>query len=330
MAVPDTIRDRDLDPLFDELSNWGRWGDDDQSGTLNFITEDTRRAASRLVRDGRVISISQPLSTESSADNQMPVVHTMHRLGGARSAATDAPAATEGEEAHIDWSAGPEVEWSADGFTVYNHGIGITHLDALCHMDYKGRLYNGYPADTITARGAQRDGIDVLRHGVVTRGVLLDFPRLLGMPWVEPGTPLHPSDLEGAEVAQGVHVGSGDALLIRTGRFARNRARGDADIARDGAAGLHASCLPWLRDREVALLGSECVSDVVPSGFTTMLQPIHTIGLVSMGLHLLDNADLDELAAACGAASRSEFLFVIAPLVLVGGTGSPVNPLAVL
>ena len=163
---------------------------------------------------------------------------------------------------------------------------------------------------------------------MVTRGVLLDPPRVQGRPWLEPGEALHPEDLERAEEAAGVRVGPGDVLLVRTGRWALRAANGPWN-PREKLAGLHASCLPWLRERDVAALGCDGVSDVVPSGIEGAPLPIHTVAIVALGLHLLDNLELEGLSAACAEEGRSEFLLMLAPLVIPGGTASPLNPIAV-
>jgi kynurenine formamidase len=215
----------------------------------------------------------------------------------------------------------------ADYFAMSPHGFSTSHLDALCHIFHEGTLYNGYPAETVTAHGATKLGIHQLRAGIVTRGVLLDIPALRGVDALAPGEPIFPDDLEAAEKQAGLEVQPGDALLVRTGRWAWRRAHGPWD-AGSLAAGLDASCLPWLRGRDVAALGSDGVSDVLPSRVNGVGMPIHTVAIVAMGVHLLDNLDLDALAAACAEESRWEFLFTVAPLVLRRGTASPVNPIA--
>jgi kynurenine formamidase len=253
------------------------------------------------VRTGRTVSCARPLDTVSSADNPAPVAH--HMTG----------TATEG--------------MGADYFAIASHGFATSHIDALCHIFHEGRLYNGYPAEAVTAHGATKLGIHRLHDGIVTRGVLLDLPALRGVDALEPGEPVFPEDLEAAEARAGLEVRPGDALLVRTGRW-RWRATHGAWDAGQLAAGLDASCLPWLSERDVAALGSDGVSDVLPSRVDGVGMPIHTVVIVAMGVHLLDNLDLDALATACADASRWEFLLTVAPLVLRRGTASPVNPIA--
>jgi kynurenine formamidase len=277
---PPTLTREEVEGFHRKLSNWGRFGDRDQLGTLNFVRPEHRVAAARLVRSGRNVSCSRPLPTESSPENPNPVVHLMSGT------------ATEG--------------WGGDYFAIAPHGFATSHIDALCHIFHEGKLYNGYPSERVTSH----------------------VPRARGVPFLEPGDAISPLDLERAEEDAGVRVASGDVLLVRTGRWACRSERGAWD-ARQTLAGLHASCLPWLHEREVASLGCDGVSDVIPSRVDGVPLPIHTIGIVAIGLHLLDNLDLEGLAEACAEEGRWEFLLTIAPLVLLRGTASPVNPIAV-
>jgi kynurenine formamidase len=297
----DALPAADVLAFHQTLSNWGRWGEDDQLGALNLITPEVTAAAAATVRRGRTVSCARPLDTVSSADNPAPVAH--HMTG----------TFTEG--------------MGADYVALAPHGFATSHIDALCHIFHQGRLYNGYPAETVTAHGATKLGIHQLRAGIVTRGVLLDIPALRGVDALEPGEPIFPEDLEAAEQEARVEVRAGDALLVRTGRWPWRRTHGPWD-AGSLAAGLDASCLPWLRARDVATLGSDGVSDVLPSRVDGVGMPIHTVVIVAMGVHLLDNLDLDALAVACTEEARWEFLFTVAPLVLRRGTASPVNPIA--
>ncbi|HTO52408.1 MAG TPA: cyclase family protein [Myxococcota bacterium] len=283
------------------LSNWGRFGERDQLGALNLITREKRVAAAKSVRTGRTVSCSRSLPTLPSIENPNPVQH--HMIG----------TCTEG--------------YGGDYFAIAPHGFATSHIDALCHIFHQGKLYNGYPIEKVTAHGALELGIHELRDGVVSRGVLLDVPAALGLPYLEPGTPIYPDQLEAAEKQGGVRVESGDILLVRTGRWALRKLREPWD-PRQQSAGLDASCLPWLHERGVASLGCDGVSDVVPSRIEGWNLPIHTIAIVTMGLHLLDNLELEPLAQACAEEKRWEFLLTLAPLVLFRGTASPLNPIA--
>lgn len=284
------------------LSNWGRWGPEDERGALNLITPEVTAAAAGTVRSGRTVSCARPINTRAALDNPRPATHVM--LG-----------------THAEGMG-------SDSLTVAPHGFATSHVDALCHVFHEGRLYNGYDTETVTTDGAARLGIHHLRSGIVTRGVLLDAASARGTDALEPGEPVYPEDLEAAEVAAGVKVRAGDALLVRTGRWRWRNEHGPWDAARL-LAGLHASCLPWLRERDVAVLGSDGVSDVLPSLVEGVPLPVHSVAIVAMGLHLMDNLDLESLAVACVEEHNAEFLLAVAPIVLEGGTASPVNPLAV-
>jgi kynurenine formamidase len=190
-------------------------------------------------------------------------------------------------------------------------------------------MYNGFPASMITAdRGATVGSIDQVKNGVVTRGVLLDITRVRGVDWLEGGDAVFPDDLEAAEEAQGVHVESGDALLLRLGWFKRRSQLGPVPPS-VGRPGLHAATLPWLRQRGVSLIAADASQDVAPSGYSRIPLPVHSVGIVAMGLWLIDAANCEELAAVCQRLDRWDFMFMMAPLRLNNTTGSPVNPLAV-
>ncbi len=307
MALPMTSAE--VRKLFDTLSNWGRWGKEDQRGALNFIDDRKRAAAARLVQSGETVALALPLATTPARDNPNPVTHLMVQTGA---------------DADRAW-----LPYSGDYFAIAPHGLANTHLDALCHIFWQGKMYNGFAAAEVGSQGALKCAIDVTRSGVVSRGLLLDIPRVKGVEWLELGERILPADLDAAERDHRVQVEQGDVLLIRTGRARRRKVKGAWDVWRQGMPGLDASCLPWLHERGVALLGSDGASDVMPSGYDDVRLPIHIGALVAMGIHLLDNADFDELGDACARLGRYQFLFMMAPLILERGTASPVNPLAV-
>jgi kynurenine formamidase len=291
--------------VFEQIKNWGRWGKEDERGALNYITAEKRAAAAQLARTGEIVSCSLPLGTKTTPDNPQPVQHMMLHVG-------------------------PPVA-SLDYFAIAPHGYAFTHLDALCHVFWEAKMYNGFSAREVGRFGARKCAIDVARDGVVTRGVMLDIPQVRKVDFLEPGEAIYPEELDAAERLHGVRVSEGDVLLIRTGRHQRRKTKGAWDARREGLAGLDASCLPWLHERRIALLGCDGVSDCSPSPYAPDYEmPIHVGALVMMGVHLLDNADLDALATACARHSRYEFLFALAPLILERGTASPVNPLAIL
>ena len=303
-----TMSDYELEALFERVCNWGRWGADDERGALNFIDDSRRAAAARTVQSGRTVSLSLPLDKAPAPDNFKPLVHLMHQTG---------------PDGKLD--AFPHC---ADFFAISPHGHVNTHLDALCHIFWRGKMYNGFDADAVTSHGANRCAIDLLRAGIVGRGVLLDIPKVRSVRWLEDDDGIVPADLDAAEKDHGVRVDEGDILLVRTGRALKRRVQGPWNV-RERCAGLEASCLGWLYQRRVAVLGGDGHNDLAPSPYKTSMAPIHVGAIAMMGVHLIDNADLEELAQTCQGAGRYHFMFMMSPLVLEGGTASPVNPIAI-
>jgi kynurenine formamidase len=296
--------------LFRSLSTWGRWGEDDERGALNRLQPEAVVAASRLVRDGTTVTLSLPINTKPTADNPQPALHYMTTL-------TEEGAGGSGD-----------LRFAKDFVGADYHHDGHTHVDALCHVIYDGSLYNGIPAESVTADGAAAGSIEVLANGLVARGVLFDIPRQRGVPWLEPGEHIYREDVETAEREQGVSVERGDILLIRTGHSRRLAEHAPWDPA-NAKAGLHPTVASFLAERRIAALGSDGNSDTAPSSTEGVGFPIHVLALNAMGVHLLDYLQFEDLVDACERAGRWEFLFVTAPLRIVGGTGSPVNPTAI-
>jgi kynurenine formamidase len=282
-----------------ELSNWGRWGKDDQIGTLNLITPAKRKQAAALVKEGVSVSMAGDLDTEKAVDNPNPFELKMLTIG-------------------------------TDQISSNYHGIAHTHLDSLAHINDNGVFFNGYrpDADTVMKQGHAKNSIHNVKNGIFTRGILIDIPRLKGVPYLEPGTPIYVEDLEAWEKKAGVKVSPGDALFVRTGVWARRKAlgpwqRGRADGGRD--AGLDPSVIPWLKKRDIAIMGSDHPQYVAPA---LLRGAVHDFALLYLGVHLFDNCDLEALADAAAERKRWEFLFTAAPLAIRGGTGSPINPIA--
>ena len=260
--IPPPLSKAQIDSFHKTLSNWGRFGERDQLGTLNLISASKRRAAAGLAQSGRTVSCARMLPTQPAEDNPRPVTHAMISTG----------------------SDGMGVDY----FAIAPHGMATSHIDALCHIFDQDKLYNGY---------------------------------------LEPGDPIFVADLERAEGAASLQVEPGDILLVRTGRWKLRDERGPWN-AGERIAGLDASCLPWLHERGVAALGCDGISDVLPSRIEGVPLPIHTVTIPVMGLHLIDNLDLEGLGDACAEENRWQFLLTITPLVLFRGTASPVNPIA--
>ncbi len=282
-----------------DLSNWGRWGKDDEIGALNLITAAKRKQAAGLVKEGFSVSMAGDVDTVKAVDNPNPYEIKMNTIG-------------------------------TDQIAVSYHGITHTHLDSLAHINDNGVFFNGYKPDgaaVMTQRHA-KNSIHNVKNGIFTRGILIDIPRLKGVPYLEPGTPIYASDLEAWEKKAGVKVGAGDALFVRTGVWARRKAqgpwlRGRAEGGR--SAGLDPSVIPWLKQRDIAILGSDHPQYVSPSN---LKGAVHDFALLYLGVHLFDNCDLEALADAAAARRRWEFLLTAAPLAIPGGTGSPINPIA--
>ncbi len=300
----------DVEQLMEDLSNWGRWGPDDELGAANLITPEKRLEAIGLVTEGITVSLEHPLLTEEAPDVPSPFQRSLLRL----------PPDPKAEP--------PFFAGVSDRYAVSYHGYSHSHIDSLCHMLYKGQMYNGRGRETVTEAGCSFGSIQNLQGGIVTRGVLFDIPRLKGVPYLEPGTPIYTEDLDAFEEMAGVTVRPGDAVFIRTGRWARRAELGPWQI-NESAAGLHASTMPWVKSRDVSFMGSDAALDVVPSQIDDVRLPVHLLTITAMGIDLFDNQDLEALAEMAAAQNRWEFLLVAGPLAVENGTGSPINALAI-
>ncbi|WP_051699401.1 cyclase family protein [Streptomyces sp. NRRL F-4474] len=309
--APRPIGAQDFRTLYERLRRAARSGPDGgRRGALRHLTPARVAAAAAGVRLGRTVSLAAPIETRPGPDNPEPA---KHRMTG--------PAPGE---------AGADgLHFALDRFAMNVHGDADSHLDALNHVLYDGELYDGVPAGDATAPEVRSLSVDLVGEGIVGRGVLLDVPRLRGVPWVEPGDHVTADDLTAAEAAQGVRVGPGDLLLVRVGHRRRRRELGAWDAARS-RAGLHPRALAFLAEREVAVLGGDGNNDTAPSAVAGVAFPVHVLAVQAMGVHLMDYLQLEDLAGACARAGRWSFLCVVAPLRLPGATGSPVNPIAVL
>jgi len=290
-----------VDRWMSELSNWGRWGKNDQRGTLNLMTPAVRRDALKIARDGVSVSLAHTIEKQQAADNPRPL----------------------GQEMTLD-----EAGHAMDLYTIWYHGSVITHIDSLCHYSFEGKIYNGFERAKIAqGPGCVQNGVENQKDGIITRGILVDMPLMKNVPYLEPGTAVTAADLEAWEKFASVKIRSGDALFLRTGRWAQRAQKGAWNVAAS-AAGFHASVLPWLKARDVALLGNDAVTDVQPSGVQGSPRPIHQVAIVAMGLPLIDVMDLEAVAKEAAARKRWEFLLTAAPVPVLGGTGFPLNPIA--
>ena len=304
---------RDVGAIFESVKTWGRWGPDDQRGMLNLITPERVARAGRLVVDGVAVSVGRDLGTVPQVDDPRPTQHMMLLAG-------DAPAD----------SGIPGFTESMDFLGISCHGMSVSHIDALCHIFVDGRMYNGFPASDVKSTGAVRNAIGVAGDGIVGRGVLLDLCRAAGREWFEPGEVIGPDLLDACCRGQRTEAEEGDILLVHTGRDARRRALGPWNLFDPGLAGLGPDCVPWLAERQVAVLGTDVIADPLPVRSASWPFPVHQCCIAGMGMHLMDNLDLSRLAEACAERSRWEFFMSVGPLRANKATGSPVNPLAVL
>lgn len=297
-----SFSDDELAQLFERCSNRGRWGNDDEKGTLNYITAEHRVRAAQLIKEGLSVSLGKDLRPQSSSGSAPRVVHYMLY-----------------EQI--------EAISALDFVGIAPHGFDVTHMDALGHVYWEGRAYNGRNStDICQPTGLSHASVWAMRDGIFTRGVLLDVADSRGVPWLESDAFVDPADLEAAERKQGIRVGEGDAVFVRIGLGAREAKQGPEDPTR--RAGLSAECLPWLHERKVAVYSGDCVERTpYPSAHVPL--PLHQIGLAAMGLVLVDCPEIEELTQLCTRLNRYDFALVVAPLRIINGTGSAVNPLAV-
>ncbi len=296
--------------LFRRLKSTAEWDTADRRGALNHITSAHRIAAAMEVRLGRSVSLARLIETEPAADDPTPARHDMTGADG-------------------DHHLARGLDFAMDRFGMNVHGNATSHIDALCHVIFDSKLYNDVPVGVITATGATSLSIEVIRDGIVGRGVLLDIPRLRGQPWLEPGDSVTIEDLRAAEAAQNLRVGQGDLLFVRVGHSRRQKELGAWDVAH-ARAGLHPTAIEFVAERRIAALGSDGNSDTAPSTVAGVDFPVHVLAVNALGIHLLDYLQFEDLAALCEEQDRWTFLGVIAPLRLPAATGSPINPIAIL
>jgi kynurenine formamidase len=309
-ARPAMASEVDFRRAMKELSNWGRWGADDELGAANLITPAKRKQAVALAREGVPVSLAHDIVQETAAD----APNILERVLG---------------------PVGPAGTADQYRYTGTYHGIVHSHLDAVdCHMMVDGKGYNGRAMEDITAAGGCPKGnINALKDGVVTRAVLFDATRLPGKAtaqgWIEPGTAIHREDLETLETLEHVKVSPGDVILLYTGRWKRRAALGPWP-RETGFAGYHADVAYFIKERGVSFIGGDGPNDVVPTGLpASVANPLHRLALVAMGVSIFDNLDFERAVEHARGLNRYEFLFTAAPLRIEKGTGSPLNPLAI-
>jgi kynurenine formamidase len=315
LTRPAPVTLAEFDAIFEAVKNWDRWGPDDQLGTLNYITQDTVRAAAALVRSGRRATMAIPMNTVAGPDNPSPVLRYV----------------VQGHDIDIGSSG---VTFATDFVGLAFHGDCHTHMDALCHIAYKGQVYGGRPAlEVLTTQGATALDVTAYSEGLVGRGVLLDAPRFRGVRWLEPGEAVARAELEEIERSEGVRLGEGDILVFRTGHHRRRLElgpwRNDYPPAGEGKAGLHVDTIEWMHERRIAAFLPDGDGETVPSNVEGVRYPIHPLQITAMGMLAADSLQLEDVARACAEEGRYEFMVVGLPLRLPGGTGSPWNPIAI-
>lgn len=316
MAVPDITVEL-LHQYCDEYRNWGRWGDDDELGTLNHISPEKVVESAGLVRRGKVFSLQLPLDGNGPQTGAFGRVNPIHQM---------VATGTDHAEGTQDWPMG----WGVADDTLFLFLQGGTQWDALAHIFHDGLMYNGYDARLVSSTGADKNGIENQKT-VVSRGVLLDIPRARGVEHLEPGDAITGEDLDAACEHHGVEVGTGDMVLIRTGDMARRRELPGWDgFSAGDSPGLSLLSAPWLADREVAAIATDTWgAEVRPNEIEGSFQPLHLVMIVAMGLFVGEIWYLDELAADCAEDGVYEFQLVAPPLVITRAVGSPLNPQAI-
>jgi kynurenine formamidase len=302
---------RDFRELGRDLSNWGRWGGDDERGTLNHISPPAVVAAARLVQRGEIFDLSIPINAKTPQPGNLrtPPIRLMSETG-----------------ADQQMRGGFHF---ADDY-VFMALQAATQWDALCHVYYDEQLYNGYPASEVSIHGGRRCSIDKLEHGVVGRGVLLDAPRHFDIPWLERGQAISPDDLDAMVAAQGVEITSGDVLLLRTGWWHRYASEGETREVMSGEPGLALECASWLARHEIAAVACDNYAvEAIPPADRSAALALHMVLIRDLGMTLGEMFDLEELAADCAADRRYEFLFCGARLNFTGAAGTPVAPFAI-
>lgn len=308
----------DVKALADKYKNWGRWGDDDQLGTLNYITPQKIVDASGLVKQGKVVSLAIPF------DDNGPQTGSFGRFNPIHFMLQDGGDVSIGAQDHL-----PNIQYTDDAVTMPLQCA--TQWDALAHILYRGKMYNGYEAHHVNSTGAKKNGMENAKDKIVSRGVLLDIPRYKGKQWLEPGEAIYPEDLDGAAAVGKVSVGTGDIVLVRTGQIGQVRADGSwGEYSGGSAPGLGVDCAQWICEHEVAGYATDTWgTEVIPNETPDIFQPLHMILIVHAGVLVGEIFDLEGLAEDCANDGVYEFLFVAPPLPITGAVGSPINPQAI-
>jgi kynurenine formamidase len=313
-----TVTLDDVHALCDRYRTWGKWGADDQRGTVNYIDEDCIKHAATLVRSGRTISCALPYDQNGPQNGGFGRVNPLHFM------LQDGGDIELHAQEHL-----ARLRYTDDA--IYMPLQCGTQWDALAHIFYEGHMYNGFGVESVTSGGATRNSIDVLADRVVGRGILLDMARFRGVDWLQPGEPIHDEDLAACAAAEAIEPRRGDIVLVRTGHIAMCRSQGAwGSYAAGDAPGLALSSAHWLCGNEVAAVATDTWGmEVRPNELEEIFQPVHVVLLVNAGMLIGEIFDLERLADDCAADGVYEFMFVAPPLPFTGAVGSPLNPMAI-
>jgi kynurenine formamidase len=303
----------EFEEIFESVKNWNRWGPDDELGTLNYVTPEKVRAAAALVRSGRRVSMAIPINKMVAADNPQPASLFV----------------VQGHDVPVDDS---KVRFGLDWLGMAAHGDCHTHVDALCHISYDGLTYNGRVAsEVLLSNGATSQDLAAYHEGIVGRGVLADIAGFRNVKWLEPGEAVTREEIEACLDSQGVEIGEGDFLVLRTGHHRRRLELGAWDNSPngEGKAGLHIDVIPWMHERRIAGFLPDGDGETVPSVVEGITYPIHPLQVVAMGMLVSDSLQFEDLVQVCAQEGRFDFMVVGLPLRLPGATGSPWNPIAI-
>jgi kynurenine formamidase len=307
-----TERDK-FNNLSKEISNWGRWGPNDQLGTLNNISDKNIIEAKKLIIEGKTISLSRNMGKKITPFNSAPIKHQPFII----------PSGAFGQD--------PEHshEGAGDTFEINYHGFSHTHIDAINHFARDGKMYNGYTFEIGSNNEFENLGIEeVGKLGIVSRGVLIDLPVFFDVDYIKSGTAIKIEDIKKWEKKNNIKIGKGDILLLRTGRWEELRQKGYWDFSKK-ATGFHYSVATFFKERDIAVIGCDGVNDVMPSGIESKFNALHELAIVDLGMPIIDNMDLDLLSKKLEKLNRKTFLFIANPLRIKGATGTPINPIAI-
>ncbi|MBT2228168.1 cyclase family protein [Nonomuraea sp. NEAU-A123] len=311
-----------LDRYIEQCTNWGRWGEEDSLGTMNYVGPEEVRRAAALVEHGVTISCSLPY------DQRGPQTGTLRANPRNVMTATGADHLA-GAQDILPAGFGPAKGYGrSDDILIVPNQAG-TQWDSLSHIFWKGKMYNGRSAGLVSSNGAAKNGVENYAGKFVLRGVLLDVARHLGVDSLEPGYAISVEELEATAAAQGVQIQRGDAVLIRTG-FLEARRHAWSDYAGGAAPGVSLHTAPWFHEREIAAVASDTWGVEVRPNEIDCFQPFHVVALVHMGLAIGEIFDFQELATACARYEKYEFLFTAPALPITGASGCPVGGIAVL